>query len=181
MLSRPQSVYLFYVFDHIIEASDPRSLSEGMKIEVFTPSWKRIRINSYTSILLYWFWFLFSRKKYNIYYLVHQGRIVHLSHVISKNPKFAFMGPEDFEIGPCWTHPDYRGQGIYSVVLSRIAGDFQGKADRLFIFAENENVASLKGISRSGFKFLGSGKKSGIFGIYRITSLGSEDPAGEDS
>ena len=174
MSSGAQGNILFYVFDHVPEESDPKQIPEGLKIEVFTPSWKSIRVNKYTSVWLYWFWFFFSRNKFSIYYLVHQGRIVHLSHVISKNPKFAFMGPDDFEIGPSWTHPEHRGQGIFSVVLSRIASDYQGRAGRLFTFAAQGNAASLKGITRSGFKFIGSGKKTGIMGIYRITNSALE-------
>jgi len=175
MLSKSENIYLFYVFEGSSKLPAPKPFPEGLKMEIFAPSWKSIRVNNYTSIWLYWFWFFFSRRKYLIYYLVDGGRIVHLSHVISQNPKFAFMGPDDFEIGPCWTHPDYRGQGLYSSVLGRIAGDLMSTVDRLFIFAEKKNEASLKGITKSGFKFFGSGKKTGFGGIYRITNLGSDD------
>ncbi len=112
---------------------------------------------------------MFSRRKYKIYYVLNEGRIVHISHVISRNPKFPFLGNEDFEIGPCWTAPEFRGQGLYPFVLARIAADFRDNLGKLYIFAEKENKASLAGISKSGFKFIGSGSKTGFLGIYRIT------------
>ncbi len=154
----------------------PRPLPGGLRLDIFSPTWGRIRINHFTSIWLYLFWFVFSKRKYRIYYVADQDRIVHLSHVISKNPKFPFLGPDDFEIGPCWTDPEYRGRGLYPCVLSQIVADYQDYVGKLFIFAEKKNKASLGGISKSGFKFIGSGSKTGALGIYRITQ-----PAGEDA
>lgn len=164
-----RGVFKYFIFDFASCGMVPKPLPDGLRLGVFHPSWGRFRVNHFTSIWLYLFWFVFSKRKYRIYYLADQDRIVHLSHVISKNPKFPFLGPDDFEIGPCWTDPEYRGQGLYPHVLSQIANDFQDHVGELFIFAEEKNKASLAGISKLGFNYIGSGSKTGLLGVYRIT------------
>lgn len=170
--------YQFYVLGE--ERESPRSgpLPGNLNIRVFSPTWNNLRVNDFTSIWLYLFWYWFSVRKYQIYYVSDQENIVHVSHVLAKNPKFSFMGPEDMEIGPCWTHPEFRGQGLFPLVLGRIADDLQGRSGRLFIFAERGNAASLKGITKSGFRFCGSGEKSGIWAKYRITSPSQDEASG---
>jgi RimJ/RimL family protein N-acetyltransferase len=74
------------------------------------------------------------------------------------------MGSGDVEIGPCWTHADHRGQRIYPAVLARIAWDYAGK--RLWIFCDEDNAASRKGIERAGFSFAGTGTKR--LGVYSV-------------
>lgn len=168
--------YQFFAYDFSTARPLGRTLPEAMKLEIFSPTWKKIRINNYGSFYLYLFWFLFSRRKYKIYYVLNQGCIVHMSHVISRNPKFSFLGINDFEIGPCWTAPEFRGQGLYPCVLSKIAADYRDDLGKLFIFAEKKNKASLAGITKSGFKYIGSGAKTGFLGIYRITQPAGDEP-----
>lgn len=182
MSSGSSAIYQFFVLDRSRNHSNPKPLPPNLALDVFTPTWRRLRLTDFTSIWLYWFWFLFSRRRYNIYFVMDGKRVVHLSHLISQNPKFPFLGPRDFEIGPCWTDPDYRGLGIYPNVLKRIADDLEDEVGRLFIFAEIENAASLKGISKSGFQLVGTGKKSGLFGKYEIRQPEPDaQPEGGDS
>ncbi len=173
-----KSEYQFFVLGEEREPPRSRSLPENLKIRVFSPTWNNLRVNDFTSIWLYLFWYWFSVRKYLIYYVSDQEKIVHVSHVLFKNPKFTFMGPQDMEIGPCWTHPEFRGRGIFPVVLGRIADDLQGRRGRLFIFAERGNAASLKGIIKSGGRIFGSGEKSGVWGKYRITSTSQDEASG---
>jgi RimJ/RimL family protein N-acetyltransferase len=162
------TTYHFFVFDGSASSPLPKPLPDFLAIRVFEPSWGRLRVTKFTSIWLYIFWFLFSRHRYKIYFVEDGERVVHLSHLISKNPKFPFLGRGDYEIGPCWTHADYRGMGIYPNVLKRIAEDMTGHSERLYIFAEIDNEASLKGIRKSGFRLVGTGRKSGLLGRYEI-------------
>ena len=155
---------LFYTLDG--PAAD-LSLAEGLVLERFHPTVSSLRpadMPEPPPLPLQLFWHLFSRQSYEIYLVRAGGAIVHTSHVITKNPKFAFMGPSDVEIGPCWTDKAYRGRGIYPAVLSRIARDRSGK--RLWMFCDEDNSSSRKGIERAGFSFAGAGGKKR--GIYRI-------------
>ncbi len=54
-------------------------------------------------------------------YVVYDGKtVIHTSFVVRGKEKFLFLKEGDIEIGPCWTHPDYRGYGIYPAVLTWI-------------------------------------------------------------
>jgi len=171
-----KGMFQFFIFDFGSTDIVPKPLPAGLRLDIFTPSVGKIRVNRFTSFWLYLFWYIFSRRKYRIYYVADRDRIVHLSHVISKNPKFPFLGPDDFEIGPCWTDPEYRGQGLYPCVLAKITADYQACVGKLFIFGAKKHQASLAGISELGFQYIGSGVKTGALGIYRIT-----DPVEEEA
>ena len=164
------SEYLFYVFDGKNLNGYDEGIQDDTEIQVFSPTWNNLRINNMTGILFYLFWYWFSAGKYLIYFVKNEGEVVHVSHVLTRNPKFAFMAGKDREIGPCWTHPGFRGRGLYSRVLRRIAGDLGQGDGRLFVFAEEKNAASLKGIAKAGFSYFGAGIKSSPWGIYRVTS-----------
>lgn len=115
-------------------------------------------------------WQLFKRylfgKTYCIYAIIHGNKCVHYSHVIGKGWRFPFMKDNDIEIGPCWTQPEFRSRGLFSSVLRNILSDFQ--EHQIWIFAEETNVASIRGIERAGFKFVGKGLRTKPFGCHLI-------------
>jgi len=80
------------------------------------------------------------------------------------------MKKNDLEIGPCWTDADYRGQGIYPTVLRYILSTFKGQFRKFFIFTDEDNIASQKGIIKAGFKLVGKGTKNS-FGRYIINNF----------
>lgn len=142
-------------------------LPGSYRVERFRPRLGRLRpasIPDQPPSLLYLFWYLASSGGYEIYVVRDGEAIVHTSHLLTKNPKFAFMGKRDLEIGPCWTHGEHRGRGIYPAILSRIRKDHSAK--RLWIFCGEDNLASRSGIERAGFSFAGTGVKRR--GVYRI-------------
>lgn len=65
------------------------------------------------------FFSLITFGKAKIFYVLDDtnGKVVHTSLVIPKCWKFTFLTQNDYEIGPCFTAPNYRGQGIYPRVL----------------------------------------------------------------
>ena len=152
------------------EGSLPSSV-DPYRVECFRPRLSRLRpaaLPDLPPLALHLFWYLASRSSYEIYVVRTDEAIVHTSYLLSKNVKFAFMGARDLEIGPCWTHHQHRGRGIYPAILSRIRKDHPAK--RLWIFCDEDNLSSRKGIERAGFTFAGTGLKRR--GIYRI-----DDPA----
>lgn len=87
------------------------------------------------------------------------------SHVIKK--KYIII-PENFAwLHDFWTHPDFRGFGIYPTLLKYICKDIllQGKISyphNILIDTSCSNVSSNKGILKADFEFIGN-----------ITALGS--------
>ena len=181
MPTRSRDVYQFFRWEGGPPDPAASTLPSGLTLGVHRPTLRNLRVGRSTTIWLYLFWYLFSRRKYLIYHLTDGLRLVHVSHVVGRNPKFAFLGPDDFEIGPCWTHPDFRGRGLYGQVLKRIVADFADDPGRLVIFAEQDNAASLRGIAKAGFRSCGVGEKSGWVGVYRLTGGRPSDGSPEQS
>lgn len=94
------------------------------------------------------------------------GETVHTSYVVPKCFKFPMLSVNDYIIGPCFTRPDYRGQGIYPRVLEYICSHI-GNIETLFYMCVDEsNLPSIKGIEKSGFKKCGSAKKTRFLKRY---------------
>jgi predicted GNAT family acetyltransferase len=51
----------------------------------------------------------------------------------------------------CWTPPNMRGQGIYSMVLNELIRISRADAMKVWIFCRGDNVASRRGIEKVGF------------------------------
>ena len=155
---------LFYTLEG--PASD-LALAQDCALERFRPKLTRLRpadVPEPPPLALQLFWHLASENSFELYVVRCGGAVAHTSYVLSRNPKFAFMQPGDVVIGPCWTHGDFRGRGIYPAVLGRIARDHAGK--RLWIFCGEDNASSRKGIERAGFTFAGvGGKRLGVYSI----------------
>lgn len=82
--------------------------------------------------------------------LVHRSRVFHRSRLLSN---FHFKGPL-ITIGDCFTNDRYRGQGIYPMVLRKIAMEYS-EAIPVFILVAPDNFSSIRGIEKAGFHFMG--------------------------
>lgn len=160
----------FYTFGH--GRSDVFELPGGYTVEEFLPRALRLRSSADPSsppLPMYVFWRLLSVARYRIFYVWHEGRIVHASHLLWRNPRLAFMGRDDVHIGPCWTDPGHRGRRLFPAVIGRIATRFRDRT--VWMIADEDNVASRRGIKRAGFRFVGYGGISA--GRYRLDNAGS--------
>lgn len=140
----------------------------------FGGSLKTISFFRLTSILQI-FWHN-SKKPYKIHLLYKENRLAHYSVVLPKYYRFPFMDEYDIEIGPCWTDSQYRGLGLYPAVLQKILETFSKYKKNAWIFCENDNKASIRGIEKAGFEFIGEGRKTkplglSILGRYKIESF----------
>ncbi len=116
--------------------------------------------------LLHLFWYLTCRDKYTIYYVLDGDRIIHRSYVLGDNFRFTYMNKDEASIGPIWTDPTYRGQGIASAVLRYICATHEDC--RLFYMTTNhENVASRRTIERAGFRFCSYGYTTRFLRLFR--------------
>ena len=68
----------------------------------------------------FFYWNIVTLGKARVYVVYDKRMIIHTSFVIRGIEKFPFLKSKDIEIGPCWTHPSYRGRNIYPAVLTEI-------------------------------------------------------------
>lgn len=123
-------------------------------LKVFTPSFRGIFLKGErTGFKVACMRILFQIQtlgRAQIYYVQSGSDIVHTSYVIPACAKFPFMNKNDLEIGPCYTHPAFRGKGIFPKVLSEICRR-RNNTQTFYIFAHENNISSIKGIEKAGF------------------------------
>ena len=95
------------------------------------------------------------------------GRVIHTSCVIPKCVKFLFLEKNEYEIGPCYTDPNHRRKGIYCCVLNYITSHSALKASKFYMIVHEDNLASIKGIEKAGFKRTGVVEKTKVLKLYR--------------
>lgn len=97
---------------------------------------------------------LMTLGKARLFY-VGGGKIMHSSYVVPHCFKFSFLKKSDFEIGPCYTAPEYRGRGIYPEVLRYIVNTEGSYETNFYMVVNSENKSSIRGIEKAGFKKCG--------------------------
>lgn len=148
----------FYRF--AADTAHPPPLPDGYSIEIFAPSLHRLCQSDDPAAPPFWiylFWYFASVDRYTIFYVRHGTRIVHSSHVLSRNPKLAFMDRGDLHIGPCHTDLAYRGQKLFPATLGIVCARYPGR--RFWMLAKENNIASHRGILRAGFEAVARGAK----------------------
>ena len=99
-------------------------------------------------------WSLVTFGKFKkIVVLNDENTVVHTSCVIGKCFKFPFLPKKAAEIGPCYTHVDFRGRGIYPMVLNYVLSS--GYYQEYYMLVAQNNTASIRGIEKAGFKRIG--------------------------
>lgn len=107
--------------------------------------------------------------KAKIFYVINDNdQIMHTSYVVPKCFKFPFLKKYDYEIGPCFTYPEYRGKGIYPKVLKYICMNIGNESSNFFVIVSRNNISSIKGIEKSGFNKLGLVEKSRVLKRYLL-------------
>lgn len=119
--------------------------------------------------LMRFYFSLITFGKANIFYAISKsGELMHTSYVIPKCFKFPFLMKNEYAIGPCHTYKEYRGQGIYPCVLRFIVRTVGCDDTNFYMSVDSENVSSIRGIEKSGFKKCGIVKKTRILKRYYI-------------
>ena len=121
----------------------------------------RVRINTHGIFALYlWIITMGNCSSYKVYLpskdlcggVKGPGEIVHESIVIHRCYKFPFLKGNDIQIGPCKTNREYRGRGIYPKVLQYIIDNELGLGDCAYMIIEENNVSSIRGVEKAGFR-----------------------------
>lgn len=106
--------------------------------------------------------------KAQLYCYRENDELVHTSYVIPKCCKFPFMGKDDYEIGPCFTFPKFRGKGYYPKMLKHICSNIGSEKSTFYMFVDENNLSSTKGIEKAGFQRCGTIKVSRILKRYQL-------------
>lgn len=166
--------FLLFVFDVNCKINkNIKSRNFPYKIEEFMPSLFKLKLSRYDGLrdfLIHLLFYLSTRGKYRIIYVKDNNKIIHYSYIIPKNFRFQHMSHKNsFQIGPCFTDEFYRGQVIYSYVLTYIIERFSDKGRRFYMIVDEKNFSSQRGIIKAGFIEAGIVYKD-ILGIYKRES-----------
>lgn len=119
------------------------------------------------------YWNCATLGKIKAYVVYDNETIIHFSYVVRGKEKFTFLNRCDIEIGPCWTHPEYRGLGIYPAVLSAILQKELRGGGTAYMIIHNTNQASQNGVAKVGFKKTGFCTRRNFLKRYHILDEGS--------
>ena len=89
----------------------------------------------------------------------NNGSIGHISWIYYKNDpnRIIDLGIDEGEIKYSLTLPQFRGKGIYPATLIKVQRYLKEQGyRRVYICAEHDNLPSIKGIEKAGFKFITS-------------------------
>ncbi len=91
-----------------------------------------------------------NEKKISICLYIINNKI--LSYLVIQDVKYhmPWISEQALEIGAVYTKPDFRGKGLYAYSLETLIKSEKGL---YFMIVEEENISSIKGIERAGFKF----------------------------
>ena len=145
----------------------------------FRPSIRKTRLkgeakNIKVSIVRIWFQIMTFGKAKLLCAVNKNGNVMHTSYVIPKCFKFPFLNKNEYEIGPCNTIAEFRGQGIYPKVLNYITHTVGTEDTKFYMIVDSENVSSVRGIEKAEFKKIGEIEKRGIFKRYFVKSKETE-------
>ena len=87
------------------------------------------------------------------------AELVHYSVVLPYIGRIPGMANRDFEIGPCWTAPKYRGRGLFQFAIRRICSDLAADGRAFWMICRPDNDPSKVAIQKSGFSLIGDSEK----------------------
>lgn len=67
--------------------------------------------------------------------------------------EFWWLADDGVCLGPYWTHPEQRGRGVYGRLLAHSLAECRRRGwTELYIWADAANAASIRGITKAGFR-----------------------------
>ncbi len=101
-----------------------------------------------------------------------KGSLVHVSWVYSYSDGVIQLKSSEVEISYCFTLPNYRGRGIYPVVLNKICEDLKRKGtSRVYLKILKGNEASIRGAEKASFRKCEISRIQWFLGIKRVKPL----------
>ena len=101
------------------------------------------------------------------YFMHDQEKFVHSSDVFPKLNILKLLGKSGPAIGDCVTSPAYRGKSIYPLVINRVAAKLLDDGFKeVFILVNSDNISSIRGIEKAGFKLFATIKAKRFLLFY---------------
>ena len=104
-------------------------------------------------------WWGMTLGRYEVYYAVMNGKVVHHSYVVPKCMRFPFLKRRQYVICSSNTDASCRGMGVFPQVLSRILQDY-GTEAWFYAMIADDNHASIRGTAKVGFTYMGRAEQS---------------------
>ncbi len=141
----------------------------GYRLYIYKP--KLLNLNQYgDGLIVNLLWYLASMGRFSILVLLDNETVVHYSYITPKVFRFSFMGKKDQQIGPCVTHADYRGKGIFTSVLRLIPAYFTKQCDYVWTYTTQDDIAAQKAFKKAGYMFYSFAEMSLRTKIVRLIS-----------
>ena len=161
-----------YLYKHSGSSVDFES-HENLDLEIVTPKFGGRLIlqgenKSFKLLAVRCLFQIVTFGKAKVYCYRLNGELVHTSYVIPKCYKFPFMSKWDYEIGPCFTYPKFRGKGIYPQMLKYICSSISTEKTVFYMIVDETNLPSIKGIEKAGFQRCGTIKVTRILKRYQL-------------
>lgn len=163
--------YLFYRQDSNIDGSN-RETDINSQYEVAL--WHPGLINIIPSRLspnpfaVWWFFHqlgIFTNGDYSILLISDSGTLVHRSGIYPKYFRFPFMADDDLQISDTWTHGEYQNRGLATLAIKWILQLCSKPGRHFWYVVEQDNLASIRVIEKSGFIKIGEGDRTRRFGV----------------
>ena len=92
-----------------------------------------------------------TKKKF---FIVDNDKTIHQSFLFKKIFLLKLIREKGPAIGDCMTIAEYKGKSIYPFVINFIAREEleKNKQKEVFIIVNTDNISSIKGIEKAGFK-----------------------------
>ncbi len=116
--------------------------------------------------LLFWKW---RRKIFELHLLYAENDIVHYTFVLPQCFRLPFMKKRDLEVGPYFTHPDYRGRGLTSYMLGKIIQTHP--TSNLYVLVRSENRPSIKVLEKNRLALVGACQRKKLLKLLPQFSL----------
>ena len=162
MFKNSDQLFFFYKYDF----SKSFEIDDSLDCVFFKPTLFKLKIHQ-GSLLLYLFWYFFTLGKYQVFYIFEGDKVVHFSNILPKIFKYSFMNKNDIQVANCYTAPMFRGKRLFPFALSVIGDKF--KNTDVWVGAREDNLASIKGIKRAGYRMVARVYKTKFLGIYKLT------------
>lgn len=161
-----------YLYKKTCDSADFEK-SDNFNVEVFTPTILggltiKGENKSFRLFAVRCLFQIITLGKARVYCYRYNGELVHTSYVVPKCYKFPFMNNCDYEIGPCFTYPKFRGNGYYPQMLKYICSSACQPNSVFYMIVDENNISSIKGMEKAGFQKCGNIKKTRILKRYRL-------------
>lgn len=101
--------------------------------------------------------------------IISKGVVAHVSFVAKtiSYSEYPILNKNSRAVGPCLTINEFRGKGLYPLMLKYLRGSPLGR-DGLDIFCRTDNISSIRGIEKAGFVLLSQYTEYTRFGLAFI-------------